>query len=383
MDKKLIETFEVCVRALESGKSLESVLSQYPDVEVELRPLLETAEQAFKMSAPDVPQDAVSRGRTKILQQAAAMRKATTQTPKSAVNFRRWATSLVLALVFLLGGTGVVKASSGTLPGDNLYPVKRVWEEVRLWFAFNPAGREVLESEYEQERLDEIGELIAEGREETIAFSGVVTTMDASQWIVSDVLVQVTADTKLPAETISYGAPVSVVGRTNEQGFIQAQSISLLEPGDSLPPLESEELEKHREKDSSDDDENGERRTYLFRGVVTSQQGDIWIINGQRVNVTHAEIREDISPGDVVEFEGYYNENRDFIVISIELKGFNQGPSEDETLNTNSGDGDPDYNNDHGNDNTNNKDSDDDDRSNDNSNNNDDDHKNDNSNDDD
>ncbi len=369
MDKKLIETFEVCLRALESGTDLESVLRQYPDLAVELRPLLETAERAFAMSAAEIPQDAVSRGRTKILQHAAAMRKTEAQTQKSMVFFRRWATSLVLALVFLLGGTGVVKASSGTLPGDNLYPVKRVWEEVRLWFEFNPAGREVLESEYEQERLDEIGELIAEGREETIVFSGVVTSMNDLHWIISDVPVQITADTKLPVETISFGAPVSVVGRTNTQGFIQAQSINLLEPGASLPPLESEELEEHREENSSDDDEYVERRTYKFRGVVTSQQEDIWIINGQRVNVTQAEIRETIVPGDIVEFEGYYNENRDFIVIKIELKGFNQDPSKNEDLNTNSGDDRSNHNDDDGSDNTNNNDSDDDGHGNDNTNN--------------
>lgn len=360
MDKKLIETFEVCVRELESGADLESVLGRYPDLALELRPLLETAEQALLMSATEVPQDALSRGRTKILHHAAAMRKAAAQTPRSAFVFRRWATSLVLALVFLLGGTGAVKASSSTVPGDNLYPVKRAWEEVRLWFEYNPAGREELENKYEQERLDEIGELIAEGREEAIAFSGVVTAMDESHWIISDVPVQVTADTKLPIVQISFGAPVSVVGRTNAQGFIQAQSISLLEPGASLPPIESEELEKHNEEKPSDDVEKDGRRTYKFRGVVSSQQGDIWIINGQRVNVTQAEISENIGPGDIVEFEGFYDDNRDFIVMKIELKGFNQGPSENENLNSNFSDGGSKGNKDNnedGNENTNDDDS--------------------------
>lgn len=365
MDKKLIEAFEVCVRALETGADMESVLKRYPDLAVELRRLLETTDRAIMMSVSEAPQDAMRRGRTKILQQAATMRKAAAQAPKTGLIFRRWATSLVLALVFLLGGTGVVKASSSTLPGDNLYPVKRAWEDVRLWFEFNPVGREVLESEYEQERLDEIGELLTEGRQETIAFSGIVTAMGESNWIVSDVPVQVTANTKLPVEAISIGAPVSVVGRTNEQGFIQAQAISLLEPGASLPPLESEELEKHREEDSSKDNENEKRRTYKFQGVITSQRGSIWIINGQQVNVAQADIGKDIAPGSFVEFEGYYNENRDFIVTKIELKVFSQGESKNENLNTNSGNDDSNNNHgnddDGGNDNTNNNNGGDDD----------------------
>jgi len=337
--RELIEAFEDCVSKLETGADLESVLNLYPDMAVELRPLLETVDRALMMSVSSAPQDVINRGRTRILSRAAAMRQAAEKPRKSGFVFKRWATSLVLALVFFLGGTGVVNASSVTLPGDNLYPVKRAWEEVRLWFERSPSGREALESEYEQERLDEIGELLADGREETIAFSGIVIAQNESYWIISDVPVQITADTHLSVETISVGAPVTVVGRTNAQGFIQAQRISLLEPGASLPPLESEELEKHQEENSSEESEgeNEKQKTYKFQGVVTTQQGYIWFINNQRVNVRDAEINGDINPGDFVEFEGYYDDNREFMVTKIELKTFKQGPTENENLNNDSG----------------------------------------------
>jgi hypothetical protein len=49
---------------------------------------------------------------------------------------RRFAFALVLTLVFFFSGTGLVRASSSTLPGDNLYGVKRTWEDVRLLFVF-------------------------------------------------------------------------------------------------------------------------------------------------------------------------------------------------------------------------------------------------------
>lgn len=337
-NRKLIEAFEVCISELEAGADLESVLKLYPDLEVELRPMLETVDQALMMSVSEVPQDVMMRGRTKILGHAASVRKAADKPGRPGLLFNRWATSLLLVLVFFLGGTGVVDASSATLPGDNLYPVKRAWEEVRLWFERSPSGREELESEYEQERLDEIGELLAEGREETISFSGIITVQNESYWIVSDVPVQVTANTHLPVETISVGAPVTVVGRTNSQGFIQAEKVSLLEPGASLPPLESEALEKHREENSTEEGENERPRTYKFQGVVSSQQGYIWFINNQRVNVSNAEIKGDIAPGDFVEFEGYYDENREFMVTKMELKSFRNVPTQNENLNNNSDD---------------------------------------------
>jgi len=335
-DRKLIEAFEVCVSELEAGADLDSVLKLYPDMTVELRPLLETVDRALLMSVSEVPQEVVNRGRTKLLGHAATMRKAAVKPRKSGLVIQRWAVSLLLALVFFLGGTGVVNASSATLPGDNLYPVKRAWEEVRLLFERSPSRREALESEYEQERLDEIGELLADGREETISFSGIVTAQNESYWVVSDVPVQVDASTRLPVEAISVGAPVTVVGRTNAQGFILAERVSLLEPGASLPPLESEELEKHREENSSDEVESEKPRTYKFQGVVTSQQGNIWYINSQRVNVLHAEIKGEITTGDFVEFEGYYDDNREFMVTKIELKSYRQSLSENEKSNDNS-----------------------------------------------
>jgi hypothetical protein len=346
MNEKLYDALEVCNKALETGADIEAVLKLYPQMADELRPILETMVKAQSLSVTSVPEDAIRRGRARVLGRAAEMRESTRRSRRVGFAFRRLATSLVLAFVLLVSITGIVNASSGALPGDNLYPIKRTWEDVRLWLTFSPEGREELESEYEQERLDEIDELLVDGREETIAFYGIVTAQDGDYWLVSGVPVQITAGTQLPTDTVSIGIPVTVVGRTNAQGFIEAQMVGALDPGVSLPPLEPSEFEAddsegneqgeqpvqepiesfQGEEDHGDDHEE-QPRTFEFRGVVSSQKDGIWIINGQQVDVSQANVIGNITVGSFVKLEGYYAPDGKFIVTKIELRRNNNSDS--------------------------------------------------------
>jgi hypothetical protein len=346
MNDKLYDALEVCLRALETGVDIESVLLLYPQFADELRPALEAAIRARELALPAVPQAAIQRGRARVLQHAAGMRKSMAK-PRSRWSmfaFPRLASSLAIALVLLLSGTGLVSASSAALPGDNLYPVKRSWEGLRLLFVFSPQEREGLESRFEQERLDEISELLTEGRKEPIAFAGLVTAQDLLSWKVSGITVMITPSSRLPADPVAIGAPVMVIGHTNSQGFVEVDSLEALGPGASLPPfepskaehVEGEEPEDHQgeaEEGKAQQPEQSEQRTHEFQGVVESMNGNLWTINGQQVNVEFAENTSPVSTGDLVEFEGYYASTGQFIVIKIELKSsaFFQG----EQLNSN------------------------------------------------
>jgi hypothetical protein len=245
--------------------------------------------------------------------------------------FPRLATSLAIALIFLLSGTGLVSASNGALPGDNLYPVKRSWEDLRLLFVSTPEEREGLESEFEQERLDEISELLTEGRKEPIAFAGLVTAQNSVEWKISGITVMITASTHLPPEMVSTGAPVMVIGHTNAQGFVEADTVEVLGPGVSLPPLEPSQMEsvevEASESNGGETENNGIQGpeqlgnlTYEFKGVVESMNGVLWTINGQEVNVEFAENISPVSIGVLVEFEGYYSTDGQFIVTKIEVE---------------------------------------------------------------
>ena len=243
MNENIYETLEECLQAIETGADIESVLQRYPNMAEELRPILVASFQARSLAPVSVPEDAIRRGRARVLQHAAGMREAAQSSRQPTFVLRRLAVALVLVFLFFLSSTGLVRASDGALPGDNLYPVKRTWEDVRLILVFNPEGREELEDEFEQERLHEIDELLFEGRHETIEFAGMVTEQSGDQWIVSSIPVQITPESKLPAEPVTVGALIKVEGHTNIQGFVEADKIELLEPGISLSPLAPVEIE--------------------------------------------------------------------------------------------------------------------------------------------
>ncbi len=329
MNEKLYEALEVCLNALETGVDIEAVLKLYPHLADELRPVLEAAVEAKSLALPAVPEAAMKRGRARVLQHAAKMREAAPKPRRrwSVFALPRLATSLAIALLFLLSGTGLVSASNGALPGDNLYPVKRSWEDLRLFFEFSPEGREGLESEFEQERLDEILKLLTEGRNEPIALRGLVTEQNENTWKVSGITVMITASSQLPADTVSVGAPVTVIGHTNSQGFVEVDILNLLGPGASLPPLEPSEMEFSGNDEYEGQSPNGNQQpeqlgemSYEFKGVVEAMSGNIWTINGQRVNVEFAENRNTVPLGAIAEFEGYYSTNGQFIVTKIEIK---------------------------------------------------------------
>ena len=49
-------------------------------------------------------------------------------------------------------------------------------------------------------------------------------------------------------------------------------------------------------------------------------EGNIWTINGQRVNVEFADSTDIVSVGALVDFKGYYSNAGEFIVTTIEIK---------------------------------------------------------------
>lgn len=332
----LYTALEDCLQALEAGQDLETVLRRYPELANELRPLLEASLQARTVGEFSVPREAQRRGRARLLQRAAEMRESK-RTPRRVIPvFPRIAITLGLVAVLVLSSTGLVSASSGALPGDHLYPVKRTWEDVQLLFVFNQQSRDVLESKFEQERLDEIDELLAKGRSSSIAFSGLVTSQQDGQWLVSAIPVSVTSITRLPTNPVTSGVPVIVTGITRSDGSVEAKTIQLLQPGAFLPPLEPSERNERESDDSNaslptpfiveatstpaPQTQRQVSKTYEFSGVIESMQGTTWSINGQSVYVDQAQIDSRVTIGSVVKFDGYYDQSGKFVVTKIQLE---------------------------------------------------------------
>lgn len=354
MNNNMYDALELCLQELENGADIETVLSRYPEHANELRPILETSVMARTISVQDASADVVRRNRAKVLQHAAQMRESRAYTTRRlwSVPLRRVLVTLVVVGVLFISGTGLVRAASTTVPGDNLYPVKRAWEDVLVLFTFNLQAREALEVEHENERLHELEEVFTEGRSVQVDFSGLVTRQNGDLWLVSGIPVALSAQTDLPTQPIAVGDGIHVVGITQSDGAVLAQRIELLPAGVPLPEVEDDDSFEFEEdnsgnsneadpdnsgegsaNDSNENDEDqtsgpesesnsgsSEPREESFNGVVESINGNILIVTGQIVNVSSAEINGTLQVGASAKVEGYYDANGVFIVIRIEIE---------------------------------------------------------------
>ena len=379
MSERLFDALETCLQALEQGETIDAALARFPALAADLRPILEASLHARTLGGSPLPEGIQRRGRARLLQRAAEMREAKHAPRRSwLVQFRPLAVALML-VIFFLSGTGLVRASTTSLPGDNLYPVKRTWEDVRLIFAFNPQERETIELEYETERLHEINELLVEGRAEPISFSGYVTAQTDSQWTVSGIPVAISAQTVLSGEPVTIGTAVTVYGITTLAGSVEAHSINTVPAGTPIPTPKPED---ENEPDDDDDDEGGESRQKpepressdneandsgedsesgeksKVEGIIQSINGDIWIVDGQTVNVSGAEIVGTPAPGATVTIEGYVDANGVFVATNVVL-GDSGGNGSDDNSDSLDGDSNDDKNDDsdNGDDSDNNNDS--------------------------
>ncbi len=330
MSKNLYEALEICLQALGQGADIEACLADFPGLADELRPLLEAAMQARALAAPDIPVDVMRRGRARLLQHAAQMREAANAPRRRTFSLQRATVALMLVVFFTLSGTGLVKASSTSIPGDNLYLVKRTWEDVRLWLA-PEVERETLEHEYENERLEEVNELFEHGRAADVAFAGVVTEQNGDRWVVAGIPVVVTAQTEL-SDLVTVGMTVVVSGQTRSEGVVLAQQIALLPAGTALPLLESNEdgdpgpekgespgmteLPETPESSSAvtetetPEPEEGsqpgaEEHNFELEGRVEKIEGGVWTVDGTPIYFDQASsIEQGISAGSFVKVEG-------------------------------------------------------------------------------
>ena len=402
----LYDEIEICLQELENGVHLETVLARYPDLASELRPILKASIMARTRRVADPSPAAVRRGRAKLLQHASEMREQKAAPRKRMIPiFQRLAISFTLTALFLASGTGLVGACAAALPGEKLYPVKRTWEGLRLFFTFNPDRREFLESEFESERLDEVGELLAEGRPEIIQYSGVFMQVNGVTYV-SGVTVLIPADVQVPAN----GAAVVITGRTNAQGFVEIEAIELLPQGEIVPVGEPVEVDiNDNESASSSGSGSGSEdgansnsgsasenesssgssnetpgsnasatlevenpKSFEMKGTVESISNNLLIINGLTVYLGNAKIDGVLKPGVNVEIQGFYAEDGSFVVTDVKVNDSGSDGNHGDS-GSGSGDGNSDSNNNDSssNNNSNDNDSNDNDNNDNDSNNND------------
>lgn len=331
MSEKLFDALETCLQALESGETVDSALMRFPTLAAELRPILETSLQARTVAGLAVPAEGQRRGRTRLLRRAAELREAKRAPRRSWLfSFRPAALTFVLAF-FLLSGTSLVRAASSSLPGDNLYPVKRTWEDVRLAFVSGLQEMESLELEYETERVDEINQLIARGRAETVSFNGYLNLQPDGTWTVAGIPIIINADTNLPANPLSAGMALRVTGTTDSNGSLVVQSLVEAPAGSIVPDVEDD---GHEDSDGDSDNEGGSgsgsdsgsgvsggdssaAEISTYRGILETIDGNRWVVNGVEVDVSGAIIDGVAVPGAELIMEGYFIEDGVFVATQV------------------------------------------------------------------
>jgi len=173
-----------CLEALERNeRTLEQCLAEYPEHWDELYTLLTAVQQV--RAAPEAPPSLDFRydARARLLRRlpSRARRAQHHHRPPldslrrawvgliQSLRIRRMAlqwSAILILVISLFGGGTLTYASSDSLPGEALYPVKLALEEVRLVVSFDSAAEVKLRMEFATTRLKETNTLIQQHRED-------------------------------------------------------------------------------------------------------------------------------------------------------------------------------------------------------------------------
>lgn len=187
-EKELSDILAECLDAIEKGeRTHEECLAQYSRHRDELIALLGAASKVSERAGYAPRPSFRLSSQARLLRRLPPRQPATQRKPqKSLPLFRRWVQvwTTTLVLIVSLLGVGTVYASTGTLPGDTLYPVKLTIEDARLLFADDTEDI-ALASEFALRRLEEIQSLIDANRAEDLdlavsLFSNRITTASDS-----------------------------------------------------------------------------------------------------------------------------------------------------------------------------------------------------------
>ena len=163
-------TLDECLERLLQGESVEQVLARYPKQAAELEPLLRVAANARKASAIDPRPEFKARVRYQVQSSLQTNKqKAQPKRPPLSAWVPRWA--LVMAAVFLvivLAGTRTVAASTSSMPGDTLFPVKQATEHVQQRLTHSNMGKARLQARFADNRVSEIARLANKGNDKGV-----------------------------------------------------------------------------------------------------------------------------------------------------------------------------------------------------------------------
>jgi len=154
---------------MSGSASCDELLHAYPGDEAWLKPLLlaaDTTRHAMALSAMPAEKNLAGERRIRAHIRSRVPRKAPSWGGRLRPAFAMVSIALVLALLGSV--SGIAYAAEASLPGDDLYPVKQVIEQIELGLSQSAEAEAKLWVRLSEERLREAEQLSAKGRPEDL-----------------------------------------------------------------------------------------------------------------------------------------------------------------------------------------------------------------------
>lgn len=276
-----------CLTRLNKGEDLETVLADFPQQAAELRPLLIAALKASRSGVPlRVPASAQIDSRTRFIIEA---QRRQTKPVGFLPRFKLAGAFAAIAIIVFAGIFGTGLASAETVPGETLYPVKRVVEQAQLVLTTNQSTRLDLEREFDRRRVSEAEELEQEGRTEPVTVAGPLEELDDQSWSVGGVKLNLTPDQEALARTL-IGSYIEVKGKIRGEEGIEVENLEL--------------------------------RLFTFTGTLEEISGKEWKVSGVKVLVMDStQVSGTPRIGRRVELTTLHYDEDSFLALTVRVTG--------------------------------------------------------------
>jgi hypothetical protein len=229
------------ISALQAGVPLEDILAEVPDYATQLRPLLYAATVLADPQPQAVPAERKAALRAEYLKQVAdlpAMPAPTLGQKAEAIWHiirRRASRKTVLSdlttviitvlLTLLMAVLMLTYVAQESLPGDSLYSLKLLSEQMQMSLTPDSDRRAELDEQFNRRRLAEIEQLLQQNRTAVVQFRGILETKGENLWIVSGLTIFLPDDAAITGQPTE-GNQVEVTGFLRANKVLVADTVN-------------------------------------------------------------------------------------------------------------------------------------------------------------
>ncbi len=362
------DMLEEMLERIREGASLEEVAARHP----ELAPLLRAARilEGTRPPAPSLRAELASQ--TAFLRRAEALRAARRPWIRMLSGWLRYAPAgALIAALLLIAGT-LHAFAQPSLPGDPLYGLKRIEEQIWLALTLDPVERQLVEETLAARRWEEYRALAQRRGAGAVTWEGPIEAIEGSTWRIGGVPVEIFPETEIVG-SVALGQPATVTAFLGPEGQLIAARIqgapetptpaatptpvptetspppltrtpratpapspsAPLAPRETPPAATATALpaptatptpspEKTRKPTETPqptrtpEQEEEEEEEVEWKGVLQAISGSVWVIDGRAVQITgETEIRENPQIGDWVEVRARRQPDGTLVAVRI------------------------------------------------------------------